>query len=88
QFVWHSPLGPCNRYLRYSLFKSRGLSLSPTAVHSMKSSHAFLISSCLFTAVSGAGHLAGRSMCTISFLLGLSTFSILALQSLIRLMIL
>ncbi|KAK3929611.1 Tyrosine-protein kinase JAK1, partial [Frankliniella fusca] len=47
QFVWHSPLGPCCRYLRYSLFKSRGLSLSPTAVHSMKSSHAFLISSCL-----------------------------------------
>ncbi|KAK3923559.1 Interleukin-1 receptor accessory protein-like 1-B [Frankliniella fusca] len=39
-------------------------------------------------AVSGAGHLASRSMCTISFLLGLSTLSILALQSLIRLMIL
>ncbi|KAK3916583.1 hypothetical protein KUF71_025698 [Frankliniella fusca] len=54
----------------------------------MKSSHAFLISSCLFTAVSGAGHLASRSMCTVSLLLGLSTFSILALQSLIRFMIL
>ncbi|KAK3922367.1 polyprotein [Frankliniella fusca] len=86
--VSSNPLGPYCRYHRYSLFKSRGLSLSPAAVHSMKSSHAFLISSCLFTAASGAGHLASRSMCTISFLLGLSTLSILALQSLIRFTIL
>ncbi|KAK3916950.1 polyprotein [Frankliniella fusca] len=54
----------------------------------MKSSHEFLISSCLFAAVSGAGHLASLSMCTISFLLGLSTLSVLALQSLIRFRIL